>query len=529
VEKQAPSIGRILVAVGFALSCFGLLLFLWITFGGPTPLGAKSYRLTAYFPEGSALAVETDVRIGGVTVGDVKSIELAPPDVRVNGKDTTAAELEIDPEYAPINSDARAIIRQKTLQGEAYIELTPGTEPAGEGAGEEAAVSLGTAANVSDAEAEAAVPVEEGGELGIGAVEEATQFDEILNAFDEETRAATRSLSATGARALRGRGIDLSDGLGNIGPFLEDAAEITETVRAERPALRGVVRDTGAVLESLAADDRALRGTVTGLEQTFGGLADANEPLAESLQILPTFEREADLTLDRLDRLGDRARPVVAKLLPVANDVPPTLASVRRLAPDLESALRESRPLIKAAESGLPALEKTLGELGPVFDALDPFLAELNPVVTFLNAYRERVATFFSNPHIGLAGSLPTIPNQPAPRHALRVLFHFGAESLSIHPTRLNTNRGNAYQRPHGYVEGLDELYIPAFDCKNTDYSFESQDTDEDERLPKVVGETFESDGQQPEIGYDYSSCGIANPFAENWGGGRAPQVFADP
>ena len=379
MEKQAPSIGRILIAVGFALSCFGLLLFLWVAFGGPTPLAAKDYRVTAYFPEGSALALETDIRIGGVSVGKVKSIELAPTDMRVNGRDTTAAELEIKPEYAPINSDARAIVRQKTLQGEAYVELTAGTEPV-EGGGEEAAVALGAAANVSDAEAEAAKPVPEGGELGIGAVEEATQFDEILNAFDEETRESARSLTATGAKALRGRGLDLSDGLGNIAPFLEDAEEITETVRAERPAVRGLVRDTGAVFESLAADDRALRGTVTGLEQTFGGLADAHEPLAESLQILPTFEREADLTLERLDQLGEKARPVVAKLLPVATDVPPTLASVRRLAPDLESALRQTEPLIKAAEKGLPALTGTIKELGPVFDALDPFLAEVNPV-----------------------------------------------------------------------------------------------------------------------------------------------------
>ena len=32
--KQAPSIGRILVIAAFALSCFGALLFLWLTFGG---------------------------------------------------------------------------------------------------------------------------------------------------------------------------------------------------------------------------------------------------------------------------------------------------------------------------------------------------------------------------------------------------------------------------------------------------------------------------------------------------------------
>jgi hypothetical protein len=38
MQKQAPTLGRLLVMVGFALSCFGLLLFLWLAFGGPIPL-----------------------------------------------------------------------------------------------------------------------------------------------------------------------------------------------------------------------------------------------------------------------------------------------------------------------------------------------------------------------------------------------------------------------------------------------------------------------------------------------------------
>ncbi|MDX6650041.1 MAG: hypothetical protein QOJ97_1992, partial [Solirubrobacteraceae bacterium] len=38
MQKQAPSVGRILTMVLFALSCFGLLLFLWLAFGGASPL-----------------------------------------------------------------------------------------------------------------------------------------------------------------------------------------------------------------------------------------------------------------------------------------------------------------------------------------------------------------------------------------------------------------------------------------------------------------------------------------------------------
>ncbi len=101
MQKQAPSVARILIAVGFTLSCFGLTLFLWIAFGGPVPLSAQSYRFTAYFPEATRLATEADVRIGGVSVGKVKAIELAPPEFRVNGKDVAAAEIELEPEFAP--------------------------------------------------------------------------------------------------------------------------------------------------------------------------------------------------------------------------------------------------------------------------------------------------------------------------------------------------------------------------------------------------------------------------------------------
>src|SRR3712207_8195407 len=114
MQKQAPSVGRILVAVGFTLSCFGLILFLWIAFGGPIPLKPESYRVTAYFPEATQLAVESDVRIGGVSVGKVKEIDLAEPQYRVDGTDTPEAVIGIHPELGPILEEPVAFLPQKT-------------------------------------------------------------------------------------------------------------------------------------------------------------------------------------------------------------------------------------------------------------------------------------------------------------------------------------------------------------------------------------------------------------------------------
>jgi phospholipid/cholesterol/gamma-HCH transport system substrate-binding protein len=123
--KQAPTVGRIMVMAIFTLSCFGLLLYLWSAFGGPVPLKPHGYRFNASFLEATQLAQEADVRISGVNVGKVKTIDLAD-DGRTN------AEIELDDQYAPMPKDSRAILRQKTLLGETYIELTPGTDSAGD-------------------------------------------------------------------------------------------------------------------------------------------------------------------------------------------------------------------------------------------------------------------------------------------------------------------------------------------------------------------------------------------------------------
>ena len=121
MNKQVPSLGKLLVMVGFALSCFGLLLFLWLAFGGSTPLKPKGYRFHVQFNEATQLAHEADVRISGVPVGKVKDIQTNEQTGRSD------ATIELEDSYAPLPEDAHAILRQKTLLGETYVELTPGT------------------------------------------------------------------------------------------------------------------------------------------------------------------------------------------------------------------------------------------------------------------------------------------------------------------------------------------------------------------------------------------------------------------
>src|SRR3954471_10389706 len=124
MQKQPPTPARMLVLVGFALSCFALLLFLWASFGGAIPLAPRDYRFTTSFGEATQLARQADVRVSGVTVGHVKTI-----DTQSDGR--ARATIEIEDRYAPIARDTAAILRQKTLLGETYVELTPGDRSRG--------------------------------------------------------------------------------------------------------------------------------------------------------------------------------------------------------------------------------------------------------------------------------------------------------------------------------------------------------------------------------------------------------------
>src|SRR5205814_1330676 len=107
MQKSAPSVGQLITMVVFALSCFGLLLFLWLSFGGPIPLKPSGYRFKVAFPEATQLGLEADVRVAGVSVGKVRAKELDP-----NGGRRTVATIELDRRFAPVRTTAHAILRQ---------------------------------------------------------------------------------------------------------------------------------------------------------------------------------------------------------------------------------------------------------------------------------------------------------------------------------------------------------------------------------------------------------------------------------
>jgi phospholipid/cholesterol/gamma-HCH transport system substrate-binding protein len=434
VQKDAPSLGRILAMVVFALSCFGILTFLWISFGGPVPLKPKKYELTANFPEATTLAEAADVRISGVTVGKVRSKALD------KGANRTKVVLSIDPKFAPIPRDTRAILRQKTLLGETFVELTTGQKSSG--------------------------MLADGGTLPNSQEEPTVELDEILRIFDPATKTAFREWIQESAKAISGTAPeDFNHALGNLADFAQDGAGVLRILDAQNAALRSVVRNTGEVFRALNERKGQLGELIVNSDRTFGALASVQGALAETFQVFPTFLDESRVTLDRLERFAINTRPLVIDLKPVADQLGPTVRDLGALSPDLESFFRRLPPVIRDSNVDLPAAAEFLRGARPVLGGLHVFLTQLNPIISYLNFDQFRFAHFLAAAAFALHyKAAPQTGGVPG--YALGQLGIVNGESIMLRRTRPTNERGNAYLAPNAYNRAVTLGAIESFDCK---------------------------------------------------------------
>jgi virulence factor Mce-like protein len=433
MDKQAQTFGRLAAIVMFTATCFGVLIYMWLTFGGPVPLKPEGYRVQAVFTEAPLLVTEADVRIAGLNVGKVKKISRAP-----NGGVLT--ELELDKRYTPLSSNARAILRPKSLLGQTYVELSPGTRDAPK--------------------------LEEGALLADSQVDESVEIDELLTIFDRDTRENLRGWMRELAKVIdKGRGQDFNQALGNLPGFVASGADVLRVLDDEEPALRRLVRDTGVTLGALNERRGQFRDLIVHADRFFGAVASKNQRLSETIEILPTFLDETRATVARLEEFSIDTRPLVRDLQPVATDLRPTLRNVGRLAPDLEHLFRNLPPLIEEAPKNLPRAAAFLRGTPQVFEQLHPYLRQLNPIIAFLNYYQEQVADFIMNGSGSISGTLPALPGQ-GPRHYLRQMSIINSRGLAIQTQRQSYDRGNAYPSPN-YLRRANALGIQeAWDCK---------------------------------------------------------------
>jgi len=442
VIKRAPTPGRLAVMAVFALGCFGLLLYLWLAFGGPAPLKPKKYRAYANFPEATQLATQADVRIAGVSVGKVVSVEPAPHGNR------TRATIEIEEKYAPIPKNTHAILRLKSLLGETYVQLSSGDKRSGS--------------------------LQDGGSLPSAAVSDTVQLDEILKTFKPSTAKAWQTWQQATALAVHGRGDDINSAFGNLPEFADTSDRLLQTLDAQSAAVRQTISTTGDFFRELSDRKGQLSGLIKSSNEFFGTVAKRNEKFADVFRELPRFERESRETLPALTAFGKRSEPVVRQLQPVADQMSPTFAALEDLAPEWKGFFNRLGPIVTASEKGLPAFKTVLKELPPLLDDFQPWLRNVTPMVRQISASKREVASFFANT---TAATLYRDNDDGTNRlggaqsvHSLRAGQTLNPTALAYYPRPIGSSRNNAYPFPGALgdlAEGL-RVLNPA-ECANGD------------------------------------------------------------
>jgi virulence factor Mce-like protein len=425
--------------VAWALSCFGLLLWLWMSFGGVVPLRPQGYRVTAHVPETALLTKAADIRMAGLDIGNITELELD----RHKGQ---KIEMQIDPEFAPLPKDVKVIARQKSLLGQVYIELTPGTRDGPK--------------------------LKDGDEIPSQAVTESVELDEIISLFNKETRDNFQGWIREIKLAIEnGRGEDLSNAIGNLDDFAAAGSSTLKILDDQEPALRGLVRNTGITLNALTERRGQLRELIGNANGFFEALASRNDKLAETIAIFPTFLDESRLTLNRLRAFANNTHPLIRDLIPVAIQLRPTLRDLGALAPDLKNVFRKLDPIITESERNLPAAERFLRGAKPLFPALHTYLPELNPFLSFLNYQQETVSNFIHSAAGSLNGKMPALSPNEGPRHYLRQYSISNTRGVQLSTTTIPTyDRGNSYPLPN-YLKRWRPLGMTeAFSCTQTGF-----------------------------------------------------------
>lgn len=418
MQKRAPTLGNLIVIALFVLSCFGLLLFMWETFGGEVPLKPKGYRFQATFPRTLALAEQSEVEISGVRIGTVISL-------KSDREGTTHVVAEVQSRYAPLHQGDRLMIRQKTILGETYLEVIPDSSPS---------PALRNEATISQTQ-----------------VEPLVTLDGVLETFSPKVRRAFQTWMISAAEGVEGRGEDINVDFAELQPFVEDSRRLLETLEPQTEAVSAFVHDTGTVFDALTERKHQLRELIVQGGRTFGASAKASAQFARAFEELPGFEAGSEATLKQLDGLSRAGNPLLVQLRPAERALTPLLHTLQSFAPPFEGLLTAFGPLTKAAKTGLPALSKSLKLTEPLLKGLPPVLHNFDPFLRYTDEYLPELQAFFgnftaaSNAHFADGNAPNSIKTK---LHYLRSNQYIGPESLAVQNHRSGNNRANAYPHP---------------------------------------------------------------------------------
>ena len=343
-----------------------------------------TYRVSVDLPNASRLTKNNEVRIGGHRVGVVESIEAVRPseeeETTTEGaatdqavstgttqEDTVARlTLKLDKAVDPLPQDSTFRVRYRSSFGLKYLEITRGD-------GEDAP---------------------EGFNFPVSQTVEQTEFDDINNTFDTETRTNARTNLEGFGNAFAGRGTSLNQSIERLNPLLTSLKPVARVLAA--PSTRLVrffpeLADAARIVAPVAEEQAEL---FTNMATAFAAISEDENALKETIsEGPPTLATGIDVLpgqqvfLREFTRLSSILRPGVRDLrlsLPTLNSAidvgTQVLPRTRRMNRDLRAVFASLKNLVEQ-----PTTKISLQRLTETFDEATPLAEQVVPAQTVCN------------------------------------------------------------------------------------------------------------------------------------------------
>jgi ABC-type transporter Mla subunit MlaD len=328
---------------------------------GASDGGGSGYKVTALFNNAFSVIPGEDVKIAGVKVGKIESLD-------VTDDQKAAVKLRIDlAGFGDWRNDATCTIRPQSLIGEKFVECTPtqphpvGTQPAPLIPESKSGPYKGTHV-IQPSHTSRPIDID--------------LLNNILRLPYRERLSIIINELGTG---LAGRGADLNQVIRNADPALQETDKVLKLLASENKTLRDLARDSDASLAPLARERAKVVDFVDKAGNTAQATAEKSAAFEQNIAKLPAFLRQLKPTMIRLGALSDEMSPVLEDL---GAQAPAINRFIISLGPFSKSATPSLTTLGDASVPG----RKALVAAKPIAQDLKTFGTQVKPLSTNLSA-----------------------------------------------------------------------------------------------------------------------------------------------
>jgi ABC-type transporter Mla subunit MlaD len=321
---------RILAIGALALAIAAIVVVVVSVSGGSQP-----YRVRAIFDNASFVIPGEQVRVAGVNVGKIESLDVTKDFKAVVVLDIT------QPGYQDFRRDASCTIRPQSLIGERFVECTPTEEHP---VGQSPPPALATIRS-GPGKGEHLLPVTN--------TSTPVDIDLIGDIMREPQRQRLSLILNELGTGLAGRGSDLNEVIRRADPALKETDRVLQILASQNRVLKELAVNSDTILQPLGRDNARVAGAIRNTNAVAEATAERRGDLQADIQRLPAFLAQLKPTMQRLGALSSQMTPVLAD----AHAQAPNINRViQRLGPFSAAALPATVELGKAAKAGIPAV-----------------------------------------------------------------------------------------------------------------------------------------------------------------------------